>query len=235
MWLPWKPQADDEAGLKLGRLNPGRGRGPRRLAPWWVRAMRRAKAATVVRRQPRSTAEGGGSRRRVTLTKIYGRRSVVKASFRRNRYNRSWSAHARYLAREQAQHEYDRGRGFNEVFESVDLVTIVREWEGGDELLWSFIISPEDAGRIDLRRHVRELVVGMERDLGTTLEWVAIDHHNTDDEHVHLLVRGIRSDGRVLALDREYVRRGIRELSQELIERELGPDSNMKSYWRANG
>ena len=63
----------------------------------------------------------------------------------------------------------------------------------------------------------------MERDLGTRLEWVAIDHHNTDDAHVHLLIRGVRDDGQVLTLDRDYVRRGIRELSQELIERELGP------------
>jgi type IV secretory pathway VirD2 relaxase len=30
----------------------------------------------------------------------------------------------------------------------------------------------------------------MERDLGTRLEWVAIDHYNTDHPHVHLLVHG---------------------------------------------
>ena len=42
-------------------------------------------------------------------------------------------------------------------------------------------------------------------------------------EHVHLLIRGVRDDGRTLTLDRDYVRRGIRELSEELIERELGP------------
>ena len=47
LWLPWKPGGDDEAGLKLARLQPGRARGPRRLVPWWVRAMRRAKAAGV--------------------------------------------------------------------------------------------------------------------------------------------------------------------------------------------
>jgi type IV secretory pathway VirD2 relaxase len=63
----------------------------------------------------------------------------------------------------------------------------------------------------------------MERDLGTRLEWVAIDHHNTDDAHVHLLIRGVRDDGQVLTLDRDYLMHGIRELSQELIERELGP------------
>ncbi len=62
--------------------------------------------------------------------------------------------------------------------------------------MWSLIISPEDAERIDLRQHARDLVAGMERDLGTRLEWVAIDHHNTDDAHIHLLIRGVRDDGR---------------------------------------
>src|SRR5580704_18687359 len=103
------------------------------------------------------------------------------------------------------------------------MAATVRAWERTDNLVWSMIISPEDADRMDLRQHARDFVAGMERDLGTQLEWVAIDHHNTDDAHIHLLIRGVRDDGQVLTLDRDYVRRGLRELSQELIERELGP------------
>jgi type IV secretory pathway VirD2 relaxase len=30
----------------------------------------------------------------------------------------------------------------------------------------------------------------MERDLGTKLDWVAAEHWNTDNPHIHLLVRG---------------------------------------------
>jgi type IV secretory pathway VirD2 relaxase len=147
---------------------------------------------------------------------------VVKASFRRNRHKGGWVRHARYLAREGAQQQQGRGLGFDAAHEGLDIVAVVREWERGDQLMWSLIVSPEDAERIDLLRHVRELVAGMEQDLGTRLEWVAIDHHNTDDAHIHLLIRGIRDDGQVLQLDRDYIRHGIRELSQELIERELG-------------
>ena len=148
---------------------------------------------------------------------------MVKASFRRNQHNRGWTAHARYLAREGAQREHGRGLGFNGAREDLDLVATVNEWERDDGLMWSFIVSPEDADRMDLRQHVRELVAGMEHDLGTRLEWVAIDHHNTDDDHVHLLVRGVREDGRMLEIEREYLKHGIRELSEKLIERELGP------------
>jgi len=89
--------------------------------------------------------------------------------------------------------------------------------------MWRFIVSPEDADRLNLREHVRELVGLMERDLDTKLEWVAIDHHNTDDAHVHLLVRGVRETGRPLEINREYLRSGMRIRSQEIATRELGP------------
>jgi type IV secretory pathway VirD2 relaxase len=89
--------------------------------------------------------------------------------------------------------------------------------------MWRFIVSPEDADRLNLRDHVRELVGQMERDLDTKLEWVAIDHHNTDDAHVHLLVRGVRENGRPLEINREYLRSGLRIRSQEIATRELGP------------
>lgn len=222
MRRPKRLSANGEAGLRLPRLKPGEARGPRRLKPWWARMLRRVEASRRVRHQGKRGA-GSAARSVSQAQRFYGRRSVVKASFRRNRHNRGWTAHARYLSRESAQREQERGLGFDGAGEGLDLAATVREWERSDELMWSFIVSPEDSARIDLRGHVRELVAGMERDLGTRLEWVAIDHHNTDDAHVHLLVRGVREDGRVLEIDRDYVRRGVRELSQEIIERELGP------------
>jgi len=214
---------NEEVGVGLRPLKPGQARGPRRLVPWWVRMLRRVHGCRRVRHQSKRGAgrDAPSLRRRAYL---YSRRAVVKASFRRNRGNGAWVRHARYLARERAQHELERGRGFTAASDDIDMAGEVRVWERADDrLMWSFIISPEDADRLDLRRHVRELTAGMERDLGTRLEWVAIDHHNTDNPHVHLLIRGVRDDGRVLELDREYVSRGVRELSRELIERELGP------------
>src|ERR1700682_767681 len=145
MWLPWKPGGNEEAGLKLGRLKPGQGRGPRRLVPWWVGALRRAKAASVMRRQPKTSASGGGLRRRVAPARLYGRGKG------------GWVRHARYLARERAQHEHDRGRGFDAGSEGLDMAATVREWERADELMWSLIVSPEDAARMNLRGHAHDL------------------------------------------------------------------------------
>ena len=92
----------------------------------------------------------------------------------------------------------------------------------------------EDASRLNLREHVRGLIEQMERDLDTKLQWVAIDHHNTDDAHVHLLVRGVRDDGRPLQIDREYLKLGMRGRSQEIATRELARDSNPRCCTRAS-
>src|SRR5216683_7728113 len=198
----------------------------RPLIPWWAVALRRARVRWGIQRQSWGSLSGGQTWRRVALDPhVYSRRSVVKASFKRNDHTGGWSAHARYLSRQGAQREQGKGQGFDAEHDAVDMVAVVRDWEKNDELLWRFIVSPEDASRLDLREHVRGLLEQMERDLDTRLQWVAIDHHNTDDAHVHLLIRGVRDDGRALTLDRDYVRRGIRELSQEILERELGPRS----------
>jgi len=208
-----------EIKLRLGRPRP-----ERPLVPWWVRAMRRVGAARTARHQGKGSLNRRGAKGRARMPeRLYGRRSVVKASFRRNLHKASWARHARYLARDRAQREDGKGLGFDATRADIDMVAVVRDWERSDELMWSFIISPEDGSRIDLHEHARGLVAGMARDLGTRLEWVAIDHHNTDDAHVHLLVRGVRDDGRTLKIDGDYLRRGIREQSQDLVERELGP------------
>src|SRR3546814_5011609 len=59
-----------------------------------------------------------------------------------------------------------------------------------------FIVSPEDAGDMaDLRAFTRELMDDVARDLGTDLDWVAVDHWNTDNPHIHVLLRGKADDG----------------------------------------
>ena len=50
----------------------------------------------------------------------------------------------------------------------------------------------------------------MEKDLGTRLEWVAVSHFNTEHPHTHVALRGVRDDGSVLDLPRDYIKSGIR-------------------------
>ena len=86
-----------------------------------------------------------------------------------------------------------------------------------------FIVSPEDCSDLsDVRAFTRDLVATMEHDLGTRLEWVAVDHWNTDNPHVHLLVRGKADDGENLVIDKDYIRTGMRARAAELVTAELG-------------
>jgi type IV secretory pathway VirD2 relaxase len=211
-----------EVDIKLRHEHAER---PRKLVPWWARALRRIGMRQGLRRQQPSGSLSGARAARVWIAEppAYARRSVVKASFSRNRQSGAWAAHARYLSRPGAQQEMAKGLGFDADREDIDMLATVRDWEKSDELMWRFIVSPEDADRLNLRDHVRELVGQMERDLDTKLEWVAIDHHNTDDAHVHLLIRGVRENGRPLEINREYLRSGLRMRSQEIATRELGP------------
>ena len=236
-WLPWRQSHEPEAGLGVGNLDNGR-RKPRQ---WWVGAQRRALAEGKLQRQSRKTAGGGGQRKGGNFTRTYGRRSVVKVSYRRagstSRKGKSggWVKHARYLSRERAQIENGPGYGFDAKRDGIDIPGIVQEWEkAGDHLMWSLIISPEDAQHMDMQRHIRDFVTRMQQDLGTELEWVGIDHNDTDDKHVHLLIRGVRDNGQDLVLDREYISKGLRDISQELAEWELGPQTE-QDYLRGRG
>jgi len=160
---------------------------------------------------------------RSALSSPLVQRSIVKVRFVANRARGGWRAHGRYLSREGAQREGERGRGFGASSNEVSLEDRLGAWQkAGDSRLWKVIVSPEQAQQLDLRAHARGLVAAMESDLGTRLEWAAIDHHNTAHPHVHLVVRGVRDDGRVLALPNAYVREGIRARSQELATRALG-------------
>jgi len=150
-------------------------------------------------------------------------RSLVKVQFVPSRSPGGWCAHGRYLAREGAQREGERGQGFDAERQDVPIDRRLDDWQkAGDRRLWKVILSPEQGQRLHLREHTRELVSAMERDLGTRLEWVAIDHYNTPHPHVHIAIRGVDEDGRTLAIPAEYVRHGIRERSQQLATQRLG-------------
>ena len=79
----------------------------------------------------------------------------------------------------------------------------------------------------DLKGFARELVGQMEKDLGTKLDWVAVDHWNTQHPHVHIIVRGVADDGQDLVISRDYIKEGMRARAQDLVTQELGLRSDL--------
>jgi type IV secretory pathway VirD2 relaxase len=68
----------------------------------------------------------------------------------------------------------------------------------------------------------------MEEDLGTKLEWVAVDHYNTGHPHSHIILRGKDDRGQDLVIAREYITKGLRERAAELVTLDLGPRSDLE-------
>ena len=107
-----------------------------------------------------------------------------------------------------------------------------RAFAGGcadDRHHFRFIVSPGDAPHMaDLKAFTRDLMAQAERDLGTRLEWVAVEHQNTEHPHVHVLVRGRADDGSDLVISRDYIRDGMRSRAQALVTMELGPRTDLE-------
>lgn len=85
-----------------------------------------------------------------------------------------------------------------------------------------FIISPENSRNLDLPAYTRELVVQMENDLGTRLDYIAVNHFNTDTPHAHLIIRGVTDTGKDLVISRDYISNGVRNRAREIANDHLG-------------
>jgi type IV secretory pathway VirD2 relaxase len=67
-----------------------------------------------------------------------------------------------------------------------------------------------------------ELMAQVERDTGRRLIWGAVNHHDTDNPHVHVVLRGVDSAGQEVWLERAYISERIRWQAQHLVTKELG-------------
>lgn len=131
--------------------------------------------------------------------------------------------HVTYLQRDGVGLDGERPTPFDELrdMERGEVYGWAEEWSN-DRHHFRFIVSPENGSELDLKKYARDLVGRMERDLSTKLEWVGVTHHNTDQPHVHLLIRGKDDLGSDLVIARDYIANGLRNRAQELATRELG-------------
>ena len=125
------------------------------------------------------------------------------------------SKHLAYLKREGVTRDGADARMFDAASDDADTKAFAERCEE-DRHHFRFTVSPEDAGQMaDLRAFTRELMKDAERDLGTGLDWVAVDHWNTDNPHIHVLVRGRADDGQDLVVSRDYISKGFRARAAE--------------------
>jgi type IV secretory pathway VirD2 relaxase len=136
---------------------------------------------------------------------------------------RSTDTHLRYIEREGVDRQGGPGRAYGPTTDAADLDAF-KERSADDRHQFRFIVSPEDAEQLDdLHTYTRHLMARMEADLGTRLEWVAVDHWNTDNPHTHVVLRGKDDTGKDLIIARDYIAQGMRFRASELATEWLGP------------
>ena len=86
------------------------------------------------------------------------------------------ASHMRYLARDGLTRKGEPGHAYSAQQDQVDLPSFAAKG-AGDRHQFRLIVAPEDGVQLeDLRDFTRTLMAQVERDLGTRLEWVAVDH-----------------------------------------------------------
>ena len=157
------------------------------------------------------------------------RRVVVKARIVRHRIGSGAAgAHLRYLQRNGTTRDGERGQLYGPEHDQQDGRAFVERGEGDRHSL-RMIVAPEDGERLsDLRGFTRDVMAQTEADLGTKLDWVAVDHHNTGHPHSHVVIRGKDDLGKDLIIAQDYLTDGMRLRAQERATLELGPESDLE-------
>ncbi len=141
---------------------------------------------------------------------------------------RSIAMHLRYIERDGVTADGSPASAYEKHIDAVDTKEFASRCRD-DRHQFRFIVSPEDGAEIaDLREFTRELMTHLERDLGTRLDWVAVDHWDTDNPHSHVVLRGKDSTKKDLVIDREYITHGMRARASEVTDGWLGPRSEIE-------
>ena len=232
---------DDEFEPKLGKI---RSRGSKRGRRYLQQVLHAVALAGGVRRvggsQRRGTFHGNRIGRGAGVGRILAsrdryaayrqRRVIIKSRIIKLAGNglKGAQAHLRYIQRDGVTRDGQPGQLYGAEQDRVDAKAFL-ERSGGDRHQFRFIVSAEDGVEYDdLKPFIRRLMTQVEEDLGTKLDWVAVDHYNTGHPHSHVIVRGKTDRNKDLIIAREYMTEGMRERAAELVRLDLGPRTDLE-------
>ena len=209
----FRRQANSVDSDQIGRMGGSR-RKERSVNSELARRLRRFKG------QRGKYLSGGSAGRRNAPAGC--RQDAASAGTSPARRGEVWRAMSRYLGRESASADGKHGVFYDAAREGVDAKQEAVQW-AQDRHHFRLIVSPERGGDIpDMTSYIREVMRRVERDLDTKLQWIAVNHHNTDNPHAHVLLRGKQPDGADLVIPRQYISYGIRDRASDVATELLG-------------
>ena len=156
---------------------------------------------------------------------VRSRRVAVKVRLVRLKHAgaRSTITHLRYIERDGVSPTGEPGQLYSRDLDQADLDAFEQQGRG-DRHQFRIIVAPEDGAELEeLRTYTRGLMAQMEADLGTELQWVAVDHWDTGHPHTHIVLRGKDHHGKDLVIARDYISHGLRARASEIATQWLGP------------
>lgn len=226
-----RDKADDVDRLRV-RAGPPKARQPERTPRFISRVLREASKAGAKRSARPGARSAAKLGRGFVAASMAGRRLgansrrvVIKTRFLvlKQASTRSIETHLRYIEREGVDRDGGKGSAYGPLTDEANL-SAFEERGRNDRHQFRFIVSPEDAEQLaDPRGFARRLMNRMEADLGTRLDWVGVDHWDTDNPHTHIVLRGKDQAGQDLVIARDYLSHGMRQRACELATEWLGP------------
>lgn len=230
---------DDDFEPRLGKI---RSRGSKRGQRYLHQVLRAVALAGGIRRDGasprRSTFDGSRIGRGAGVGRVLAsrdryaayrqRRVIIKSRVVKLAGNgmKGAQAHLRYIQRDGVTRDGQPGQLYSADQDQADGKAFLERGDG-DRHQFRFIVSAEDGVEYDdLKPFIRRLMEQMEEDLGTKLDWVAVDHYNTGHPHSHVIVRGKTDRNKDLIIAREYITEGMRERAAEIVRLDLGPRSD---------
>lgn len=186
-------------------------------------AIRKAIGSKSKRSNSKQDWKGSG---RIRPQRGLNQRVVVKARVVKKKGSanakKNLRAHVHYLVRSGVSKAGESPKFFNseEINTKKEISELISNWSE-DRHHFRFIISPEKGHDLDLTEYTKTLVKEFEKDLGEKLTWFGTCHYNTDEPHIHVVVRGVGKDGNTLSISKDYIRHGLRELAQQIATKSL--------------
>lgn len=232
---------EDDFEPRLGRMRATRAGQGRRYLGRMLAAGAAAGAVSAKRarrfdgsRIGRGAATGRLLSSRAGSDRFASRRVIVKTRLVRlgGKGIGAARAHLHYIRRDGTTREGAPGELYGAREDVADGKAFL-ERAAGDRHQFRFIVSAEDGDLYtDLKPFVRRLMAQMEEDLGTRLDWVAVDHFNTAHPHSHVMLRGKDDSGQNLVIARDYLAHGLRGRASEIATLDLGPRTQLEIEMR---
>ena len=202
--------SDFEFTPKLGRIRSGGSAKPKGMKAFLKSARKRSGKPNGSRQRGAAFA---GARRVMIKARVHQLAGSGGGAQR---------AHISYLERDGAGKDREPAEFYNELEDGLDGQNWLQD-HADERHHFRFIVSPEDGEKLaHLKPFIRDLMSQMEIDLETRLDWIAVDHYNTEHPHTHIVMSGKRDDGKDLVISRDYLSHGMRERGSALLTRELG-------------